>query len=72
METHPSTVNINPSLKKKKLEQQNTALSFVEFVTHHFKGCVFLGGKLVFVLFLNLSVSQMVKTHRCEDLNGSD
>lgn len=43
METCAPTVNINPSFKK-ELEQQNTALSFVEFVTYHFKGCVFLGG----------------------------
>ena len=72
METCAPTVNMNPSFKK-ELEQQNTALSFVEFVTYHFKGCVFLGGgEACLVLFLNLSVSQMEKTHRCEDLNGSD
>lgn len=71
METCAPTVNMNPSFKK-ELEQQNTALSFVEFVTYHFKGCVFSGGKACLVLFLNLSVSQMEKTHRCEDLNGSD
>jgi hypothetical protein len=48
---HLPTVNTNPSSKHGKMRPVQTARVSSGFVAHHFKGCVFLEGKLVFFCF---------------------
>ena len=60
------------SLFKKKVRKAQHSTFLCRICHSSVQRLCFSGGKACLVLFLNLSVSQMVKTHRCEDLNGSD